>query len=434
MEGKQKGGRKRGRNGSQGSGIMSKRRQLDVGRSCKGVILTCNRQPLEACNEFLNILERFLDDSCAASSSSVSVKESELCVADDVAAGISAELQSMTGRAKRFQVYSQLLPTDLFDLRTAHVYALLVHLCHSTVSLAVKFKKATVLLVHLPPSGSRAGFVGSVSYACTHACRWYLPSCFPVNFQGVAFIRFIREEDVPSVVCHGLLRRILDNPGLYSCRHASRLLPVDVCASPCLPDFVAAARRLCAQALPLSAAALGLGRAEAAAEGAEACAAKTDETRQASSPQSAEAADSTETESPESEAPSASKSSNSGSNSSSNSSSSSEGPAVGEGSRETWACAFSSRGFGTVVKEQVIEALAKLVGNKYKVDITHATHTLLVEVNPYFFGVSLVPDYGAFYRYNLHRCCHPEEEGEKDKPAGKPQTLTSPQSSTDPKP
>ena len=29
-----------------------------MGKGCKGVFLTCNRRPLDACNEFINILDR----------------------------------------------------------------------------------------------------------------------------------------------------------------------------------------------------------------------------------------------------------------------------------------------------------------------------------------------------------------------------------------
>ena len=38
--------------------LGDQRRKLEVGRGCKGVILTCNRQPLDASNEFINILDR----------------------------------------------------------------------------------------------------------------------------------------------------------------------------------------------------------------------------------------------------------------------------------------------------------------------------------------------------------------------------------------
>ncbi|KAL8442355.1 hypothetical protein Emed_007328 [Eimeria media] len=431
------------------------RRQLDVGRSCKGVILTCNRQPLEACNEFLNILERFLEDTGAASSSSpVSKDEDEPCVADDVAAGISAELQSITGRAKRFQVYNQLLPVRLRLLKENDGAN----------------KEYQSLSSELRSSDSRARRTcpRSCATACCAASSTTQDST-PAGCCSSSSSSSSSDVDCISIksslaslcLCPKLIEPVhVTAVCMHPCRHASRLLPVDVCASPSLPDFVAAARRLCAQALPLSAVALGLepaASAEAAAEGkeaAEASAAKPEETQQASSLPEKGTANSAETETCASEAPSAGKSSssssntssnstntssnsssNSSSNNSSNSSSSSEGSAVDEGSKETWACAFSSRGFGTVKKEQVVEALAALVGKNYKVDITHARHTLLVEVNPYFFGVSVVPDYGAFYRYNLHRCCHPEEEKEKEKQAKKPQTLTAPdEGSTDPNP
>ncbi|KAL8429604.1 hypothetical protein Efla_007461 [Eimeria flavescens] len=319
---------------------MSKRRQLDVGRSCKGVILTCNRQPHEACKEFLNLLERpavadQTDSMCSLAATELMSwllaallrrlvpgrqlprcfsaqpriesqladfcreREGELCIADDVAVGISAELESMASRTKRFQVYSQLLP-------------------------------------------------------------------------GVAFIRFTREEDVPSAICHGLLRRALENPGLYSCRHASRVLPVDVCSSPAYSDFAAAARRLCKRALPLSAAALGLDGADGGEPAAAAAAAAAPKTVESSSVDKAEGASAG---SPEEESESSSRGV--------------EGEASAE--RETWACAFSSRGFGTVKKDEVVELLARLVGSKYKVDIKHAKHTLLVEVNPLASVVRLPP-------------------------------------------
>lgn len=41
-------------------------------------------------------------------------------------------------------------------------------------------------------------------------------------------------------------------------RHASRLLPVDVCANPCLEDLAAATKELCSSSLPFSNAALGV--------------------------------------------------------------------------------------------------------------------------------------------------------------------------------
>ncbi|KAL8442709.1 hypothetical protein Emag_006268 [Eimeria magna] len=308
MEGKQKGGRKRGRNGCQGSGIMSK----------------------------------FLDDSCAASSSPVS------------------ELRLSDSRERRMCPRS---------CATA---------CCAAFWTTQDFTRAGCCISSSSSSSSKVD------------CNI---------------------TDISSLASQSLFSELTESVGvaavcMHPCRHASRLLPVDVCASPSLPDFVAAARRLCAQALPLSAVALGLERAEGAAEGTEAAEASAAEAdgKQLASPLPGEgAADRAETETCESEAPSAGKTSDNNNNSSSNNnsnnnssssnnnnsdsssssgSSSSEGSAVDEGSRETWACAFSSRGFGTVKKEQVVEALAKLVGDRYKVNLMHARHTLLVEVNP----------------------------------------------------
>ena len=47
-------------------------------------------------------------------------------------------------------------------------------------------------------------------------------------------------------------------------------------------------------------------------------------------------------------------------------------------------------------------------------------------VAQYFFGVSLVRDYGRLFRYNLHRCCHPEAEeaGKEEINQQHKQTLT----------
>ena len=67
----------------------------------------------------------------------------------------------------------------------------------------------------------------------------------------------------------------------------------------------------------------------------------------------------------------------------------------------TWACAFSSRGFGTVKKEAVLDLLAHEIGRTYKVDITNAQHTFLVEVNPVRLHVLLTILLSVVYPFSL---------------------------------
>lgn len=329
-----------------------------MGKGCKGVFLTCNRQPLDACNEFINLLDRYLEEYGSPATAKTAKDEAQSCVAEDVAAGISAELASMSERAKRFQVHSQLLP-------------------------------------------------------------------------GVVFIRFTLEDDVPSELCHGLLKCALEHPGKYSCRHASRLLPIDTCAHPSLDDLTATTKQLCSQTLQYSNAALGtysdppVSATEKKKENVDkiqAPAASETDCKQAAAtaPDTNGSKEAAETQAPEVQEKTK--------------------PPEGESSTDvpippapvteikgTWACAFSSRGFGTVKKQQVLDLVSHEVGKNYKVDINNAQHTFLVEVNPYFFGVSVVKDYGRLFRYNLHRCCHPEEEEkeEKKEQAKTPQTTKS---------
>lgn len=349
MGGNKKDGGKRGRSGGHGTGIMSKRRQLGIGKGCKGVFLTCNRQALDASNEFINLLDRYLEEYGSSDTAEKAKVEAESCVAEDVAAGISAELASMMDHAKRFQVHSQLLP-------------------------------------------------------------------------GIVFIQFTREDDVPSDLCHGLLRCALENPGKYSCRHASRLLPMDICAYPSLESLAAVIKRLCSETLQYSNAALGIypdppvsakekveketdanpkpsATSETETNSKDAAAAASEENGRKEAAETQEPEEQETTKQTEGKSTSAALM-----------------PSPEETEiKGTWACAFSSRGFRTVKKEQVLDLMTLNVGKNYKVDINNAQHTFLIEANPYFFGVSVVRDYGRFHRYNLHRCCHPEEEENEKK-------------------
>ena len=54
----------------------------------------------------------------------------------------------------------------------------------------------------------------------------------------------------------------------------------------------------------------------------------------------------------------------------------------GIGTRGSWACAYSSRGYKTIKKEEVLQLLTSAVGAAYRVDINNAQHTFIVEVNP----------------------------------------------------
>ncbi|XP_026194285.1 uncharacterized protein LOC34623779 [Cyclospora cayetanensis] len=375
MEEGKRGGRKRGQSGGRGTGIISK--YLEEYSTCsrlegrEGEALNKGNGEHDAGNR---------------------------CNADAVAAGLFDELRSLSDKRKRFEVHQQLLP-------------------------------------------------------------------------GVVFIRFTDPSDIPSEICHGLLHVARKHPGKYSCRYASRLLPVDVCVGPALDALEAELRSLCALKLPLSNAAtksypdreLASGDLQVApAETADAAAAP----EHAETPLSGTAAKTAPEDAAPSGAPgavadptgpaaatdaeeariavaatpreaAAQATATSGAQSSgSGELQQQEQPSVSvfslwwmEQTRdnreprssphpaltlplETWACAFSSRGFGTVKKEQVLEVLTREVGRAYKVDIANATSTFLIEANPYFFGVSLVRDYGCLYRYNLHRCCHPEAEEE----------------------
>eukprot|EP00920_Eleutheroschizon_duboscqi_P031275 GHVT01075585.1.p1 GENE.GHVT01075585.1~~GHVT01075585.1.p1 ORF type:complete len:461 (+),score=136.86 GHVT01075585.1:347-1729(+) len=98
---------------------------------------------------------------------------------------------------------------------------------------------------------------------------------------------------------------------------------------------------------------------------------------------------------------------------SSSSSPSSSSSSTAASTSETWSLLFSERHMKTLKKEEVLECLDQLVGPNYSVNLTDATYTIIVEVNPVLCGISVVSDYQRLKKFNVARLAHPEIEEEK---------------------
>jgi len=76
----------------------------------------------------------------------------------------------------------------------------------------------------------------------------------------------------------------------------------------------------------------------------------------------------------------------------------------------TWACIYNSRHTTTLPRKDVYDIVGKMVDSRYKVNLTNPDITVIVEVNPAFCGFSVVRHFQKYFKYNLFRMCHPEEE------------------------
>ncbi|RQX75650.1 hypothetical protein TGCAST_233830 [Toxoplasma gondii CAST] len=260
--------------------------------------------------------------------------------------------------------------------------------------------------------------------------------------KGAIFIRFTREEDIPSEILHGLMERMVAQPGVFSCRHIARIIPVDATAPPTVAGLLSIVRPLIAKQMLHSRAArrsaadgdgreedrgdapAGSERTPKAAEGAASAGERNAVSTEAGESQGDAKGD--ETADPVKDVggrPSEKrgKETEQGDNH--------EGEVV-----STWSCQYTSRGFDTVKKQVVLDLLAEEVGSAYKVNIRESEFSIVVECNPIFFGASIVRDYGKFFRYNMHRCCHPEEGKESSSgqtPGEGPESSAPPTAETD---
>nr|CEL67544.1 TPA: hypothetical protein BN1204_033430 [Neospora caninum Liverpool] len=263
--------------------------------------------------------------------------------------------------------------------------------------------------------------------------------------KGAIFIQFTREEDVPSVLLHGLMERVLAQPGVFSCRHISRMVPVDVTAPPTLEGLLSIARPLVAKTMPHSRAservdsgenakALSSGETPSGEKSTEKEGTADGGDRKAATQKAAGEAASNDREEGKTAAeggdrcaePEASTRKNTegreqSGGSAEGASEAKEGQPTGKDQAtgdnaeptktvSTWSCQYTSRSFDTVKKQAVLDLLADEVGPAYKVNIRESEFSIVVECNPIFCGVSIVRDYGKFFRYNLHRCCHSDQE------------------------
>ncbi|PHJ22906.1 transmembrane protein [Cystoisospora suis] len=223
--------------------------------------------------------------------------------------------------------------------------------------------------------------------------------------KGVTYIQFTKEGDVPSVLIHGLMKYAATHRETISCRHVSRLVPVDVTTEPNLESFRRAIRELVAKTMPHSRAAervSGAGKGEKSgetpAEQVEAppCTNAKETPENVNIVQEGEKHESGKTEEEKK----------------------GEKPQTnGQGKQETvsrwvstWSCQYTSRSFDTVKKQQILDLLTDEVGPSYKVNLKESEFSIIVECNPIFFGACIARDYGIYARYNLHRCCHPDED------------------------
>ncbi|PFH38464.1 hypothetical protein BESB_008060 [Besnoitia besnoiti] len=237
--------------------------------------------------------------------------------------------------------------------------------------------------------------------------------------KGAIFIQFTHDDDIPSAILHGLMTRILEEPGVFSCRHISRILPVDATAEPTLEGLRRIVRMLVATSMPFSRAAQRVRDGESDARPADSAASGQDGAQApetgaaAAAPSGAKETDGNTTEETEGDAAKPKETGEEAKGAAQDS----EAPSI----VSTWSCQYTSRSFDTVKKQTVLDLLADEVGPAYKVNIREAEFSIVVECNPVFFGVAMAHDFGKLFRYNLHRCCHPEEvQAEKSALAGAP--------------
>lgn len=193
----------------------------------------------------------------------------------------------------------------------------------------------------------------------------------------VSFVKFCRKEDIPSL----LVSRILSTAHSgkrYPCKYLTRIIPLDAICKPYAEHFEKAITPLIASSLPESAAAhkkRDVSEGHAEEEVKEAITAQL-------SPRSVEQDESKQT----------------------------SGVTEARSYVGTWSCRYNGRNVSTLKKSEVLDILTRLVGPKYKVDITKAEHTIIVEVTAPFCGVGIVSNYQKFAGLNIFTLTHKDSK------------------------
>lgn len=90
-------------------------------------------------------------------------------------------------------------------------------------------------------------------------------------------------------------------------------------------------------------------------------------------------------------------------------------PHLGPNAEPTvWALEFRARNTVTLKKEAVLDVIDGLVcKERHKVNLNDPVKCILVEVNPLFCGLSILPRWGELKKYNLHALSTPDEPNQK---------------------
>jgi len=94
-------------------------------------------------------------------------------------------------------------------------------------------------------------------------------------------------------------------------------------------------------------------------------------------------------------------------------------PHLGDEAEPTvWALEFRARNTNTLKKEAVLKVIDELVSkDRHKVNLNDPQKCILVEVNPLFCGVTILPRWAELKKYNLHALTSAEEPETKQKKA-----------------
>lgn len=96
-----------------------------------------------------------------------------------------------------------------------------------------------------------------------------------------------------------------------------------------------------------------------------------------------------------------------------------------------WALEFRARNTSTLTKTTVLEVIDEIADKKHTVNLTDPKKMILVEVSPIFCGLSIIPRWSEFKKYNLASLTTPPESRKtvpKAKPAAAAQASPSQQS------
>ncbi|KFH17182.1 hypothetical protein TGMAS_233830B, partial [Toxoplasma gondii MAS] len=208
--------------------------------------------------------------------------------------------------------------------------------------------------------------------------------------KGAIFIRFTREEDIPSEILHGLMERMVAQPGVFSCRHIARIIPVDATAPPTVAGLLSIVRPLIAKQMLHSRAARrsaadGDGREE---DRGDAAAGSEPTPKAAEGAASAGERNAVSTEAGESQGDAKGDETADPVKDVGGRPSEKRGKETEQGDNHegevvsTWSCQYTSRGFDTVKKQVVLDLLAEEVGSAYKVNIRESEFSIVVECNP----------------------------------------------------